>query len=80
MTERFSIRYKENRVICNCRKLNFKGVKVSEDGMKVRLVVDNLRKNYIHEINVSGFSAKDSGLPVLHPVAYYTLNNISKGD
>lgn len=63
----------------NEEKLNFKGVKVSDDGLKVRLVVDNLRRHYIHEINVSGIRSGDRGLAVLHPVAYYTLNNIPEG-
>ncbi len=58
--------------------LAIKGVKVSDDLMKVRIVVDNLRQYYVHEIIVHGIRSKD-GLPVLHPVAYYTLNNIPDG-
>ncbi|MEO5976711.1 MAG: c-type cytochrome [Chryseolinea sp.] len=58
----------------NEEKLAIKGVKVSEDGKKVRLVIDNIRQYYLHEINVSGIRSA-SGLPVLHPTAYYTLNN-----
>lgn len=60
------------------QKLNIRGVKVSEDRMKVRLVVDNLRQYFIHEIQIAGIRS-ESGLPVLHPVAYYTLNNIPDG-
>ena len=48
--------------------------------MKVRLVVDNLRPFYLHEIAVVGVRAKDSKLPVLHNVAYYTLNAIPEGE
>ncbi|MEP6734316.1 MAG: c-type cytochrome [Chryseolinea sp.] len=59
----------------NEEKLAIKGVKVSEDGKKVRLVIDNIRQYYLHEINVSGIRSA-SGLPVLHPTAYYTLNNL----
>ncbi len=62
----------------NDEKLNIKGVKVSEDGMKVRVVIDNLKQYYLHEINVAGIRSKD-GLPVLHNTAYYTLNNIPEG-
>ena len=62
----------------NDEKLSIKGVKVSEDGMKVRVVIDNLRPYYLHEINVAGIRSKD-GLPVLHNNAYYTLNNIPDG-
>jgi len=62
----------------NEEKLNIKGVKVSADGMKVRVVIDNLRQYYLHELHVGGIRSKD-GLPVLHPTAYYTLNNIPEG-
>lgn len=62
----------------NEAKLNVKGVKVSEDLMKVRIVIDKPRQFYVHEIQVTGIRSKD-GLPVLHPVAYYTLNNIPEG-
>jgi cytochrome c551/c552 len=62
----------------NEEKLAIKGVKVSDDGMKVRVVIDNSRQYYIHELNVEGIRSKD-GVPVLHPVAYYTLNNIPAG-
>ena len=62
----------------NDEKLVIKGVKVSEDGMKVRVVIDNLKQYYLHEINVAGIRSKE-GLPVLHNTAYYTLNNIPDG-
>jgi len=60
-------------------RLSIKGVKVSDDGMRVRLLVENLRQYYIHEINVSGLQSSN-GLQVLHPTAFYTLNNIPEGD
>jgi len=63
----------------NIEPLKIKGVKVSDDGMKVRVVVDNLRQYYLHELNVSGIRST-SGLSVLHSNAYYTLNNIPDGD
>jgi cytochrome c551/c552 len=62
----------------NEEKINVKGVKVSDDLTKVRLVIENPRQYYIHEIRVSGILSQE-GLPVLHPVAYYTLNNIPEG-
>jgi Cytochrome c551/c552 len=62
----------------NEEKLAIKGVKVSEDGKKVRVVVDNLRRYYVHEIIVQGIRSTE-GKSVLHPVAYYTLNNIPEG-
>lgn len=60
-------------------KLNIKGVKVSDDGLKVRVVVDNMRQYYIHQFDVPGIRAQENALRVLHPTAYYTLNNIPEG-
>ncbi|SDD19816.1 Uncharacterized copper-binding protein, cupredoxin-like subfamily [Mucilaginibacter pineti] len=54
---------------------------VSEDGLKVRLVIDSLREKYIHEIRVDDkVTSVEGNTPLLHPVAYYTLNNIPEGD
>jgi len=64
----------------NEEKLNIKGVKVADDGLKVRLWVDNLRQYYLHEIAVAGIRSKESKLPVLHNIAYYTLNAIPEGE
>jgi cytochrome c551/c552 len=61
------------------QKLVIKGVKVSLDGMKVRLVTDNLRQYYLHEINAEGIRSAD-GQALLHGKAYYTLNNIPDGE
>lgn len=52
---------------------------VSEDGLKVRLVADSLREKYIHEIKVEGVVSVADKENLLHPVAYYTLNNIPEG-
>ncbi|MEQ8469925.1 MAG: hypothetical protein RIC35_02000 [Marinoscillum sp.] len=65
--------------VINNEPLKIKGVKVSEDGLKVRVVVENLRQYYVHEINTPGIKSM-GGLPVLHPRAYYTLNSIPKGE
>jgi cytochrome c551/c552 len=64
----------------NEQKLTIKGVKVSEDGMRVRLVIDNLREYYLHEISIAGIRSKVGALPLLHNTAYYTLNAIPEGD
>lgn len=58
--------------------LAIKGVLVSEDGLKVRLVVDGLKEGYIHEINAVGIKSKE-GMDLLHSVGYYTLNQIPAG-
>ena len=57
-----------------------KGIKVSDDGMKARLVVDNLRRKFIHEIQANGVRSKEGGMGLLHPSAYYTLNEIPEGE
>lgn len=63
----------------NPERCEVKGVKVSEDGTKVRLIVDNLRQYYIHNISVEGVREKDFFYTAVHPNAYYTLNNIPDG-
>lgn len=52
---------------------------VSEDARRVRLVAENLRRGYIHELRIPHLRAA-SGEPLLHEVAYYTLNRIPQGD
>lgn len=59
--------------------LNVKGLKVSEDGMKVRLLVEGLRDHFIHEIKADGVKDGD-GKGLLHSTAFYTLNNIPAGE
>lgn len=56
-----------------------KGVKVSEDGMKARILVDNMRRYHIHTISLDGVRARDNSYSLVHPTAYYTLNNIPAG-
>ncbi|MEO5999977.1 MAG: hypothetical protein ABIQ00_25125 [Chitinophagaceae bacterium] len=56
-----------------------KGVKVSEDGMKARIIVDNLRKYYIHTIMLEGIREQENSYSLIHPTVYYTLNNIPEG-
>ncbi|MCB1234990.1 MAG: hypothetical protein KDM91_07950 [Verrucomicrobiae bacterium] len=48
---------------------------VAKDGKSLRLRVEPLTKGHVHELHARGLrSAK--GLPLLHDVAYYTLNEI----
>ncbi|WP_349527798.1 c-type cytochrome [Reichenbachiella sp. MALMAid0571] len=62
----------------NLEEAKVKGVKVSDDGLKVRIVMDNMRQFYVHEFNLEG--VKDAeGTGILHPSFYYTLNNIPEG-
>jgi glucose/arabinose dehydrogenase len=48
---------------------------VSEDARRVRLVVAGRRPLYVHELIAHGLRS-ESGRPLLHPQAYYTLNQI----
>jgi azurin len=54
-------------------------LEIAEDGMSVRLYVDGLREGYINEIRAEGVMSSD-GLSLLHPVGYYTLNNLPEGE
>jgi len=48
---------------------------VGADNKSVRLTFDKLTKGHIHELHLDGVKSA-AGNPVLHPVAYYTLNEI----
>ena len=50
---------------------------VAADNKSVRLVIDGLLADRIHELTSSGVKSVD-GLPLLHKEAYYTLNRIPK--
>ncbi|NLR82157.1 hypothetical protein HGH91_26300 [Chitinophaga eiseniae] len=63
----------------NTEKLTIKGVQVSPDGMKVRLVIDGLRQYYIHKLSLNGIRAQENAYSLVHPDVYYTLNNIPDG-
>jgi cytochrome c551/c552 len=65
--------------IINQEDTPLRGVIVSDDRMKVRLVMNNIRQGYIHQVMASGL-LNDEGQPLLHDVAYYTLNEIPTGD
>lgn len=66
--------------IINTNELAIKGISVSEDGLRARIVIDPaaLRKGYIHELKAEGVQSTD-GLSLLHNIGYYTLNEIAGG-
>ena len=64
----------------NKEALPIKGVKVSADGMTARIVVDDLRKYYIHQLTLEGVRDTEGSYSLVHPIAYYTLNNIPTGE
>lgn len=55
-----------------------KAILISDDHTKVRLVLDEARRFYIHEIKPKGVKDANGEL-LLHDVGYYTLNNIPVG-
>lgn len=57
-----------------------KGVKLSSDGKRVRIVMDGLRKYFVHELNLEGIRSANTYYSLIHPTVYYTLNNIPDGD
>ena len=50
-------------------------VEVGPDNKSVRLVIDKLQEGHVHELHLDGVRSA-TGKPLLHPVAYYTLNYI----
>jgi azurin/glucose/arabinose dehydrogenase len=67
--------------VINSEEIAIKGVVVSDDGLKARVVVNpaDLRRGYIHELKAEGVLAYE-GMPLLHNVGYYTLNEIAGGE
>ncbi|WP_247232906.1 plastocyanin/azurin family copper-binding protein [Telluribacter sp. SYSU D00476] len=67
--------------IINAKEMTIKGILLSDDGLRARLVVDSdsLRKGYIHELKAEGVKSAD-GLSLLHTFGYYTLNEIASGE
>ena len=57
------------------RQLTIESAEVDDDHTTVRLVVSGLRELFVHELHVDGIRSQ-TGEPVLHPRAYYTLNQI----
>lgn len=49
---------------------------VAKDGKSVRLRLSPLTKGHIHELHLDGVRSAAAQQPLLHPVAYYTLNEI----
>jgi azurin len=66
--------------VINPGRCPIKGIRVAEDGMKVRLVLDSLRQYYIHEVKASGVLSASENWPLLHDAGYYTLNEIPEGE
>jgi len=57
------------------KRIDIKQVNVSDDRKSVRLILNGLRPLHVHELDAEGLRSED-GQPLLHPDAYYTLNQI----
>lgn len=56
------------------------GAKLSDDGLRVRLVIDGMREGYVHAIKPDGVLSAQENIPLLHSSGYYTLNQIPAGE
>jgi glucose/arabinose dehydrogenase len=54
---------------------NITSITVGPNLQSVRLVIEGLQRGHIHEVRAAGLRSADD-LPLLHDVAYYTLNYI----
>lgn len=59
------------------RDPTIKSATVGADGLSVRLVVSELTVGHVHELSLNNVTSGE-GEPVLHPLAYYTLNYLPK--
>ncbi|GAB3918692.1 plastocyanin/azurin family copper-binding protein [Larkinella terrae] len=78
-----SFTYKYHRIygspVEDARPVPIRGVVVSDNGLKVRIVADTvLREGYVHEVKAEGLKSA-AGLSLLHNTGYYTLNHIAPG-
>lgn len=55
------------------RPVPIQAVAVSEDRQSVSLAIEGLQKGRVYELHLDGIKSQD-GDTVLHPEAYYTLN------
>ncbi len=77
----FTYKYHHNygSPIIHNRNRKIIGIVPSEDGRKVKLVLDSLLEGYIHEIKLSGIESVESKA-LLHNFAFYTMNAIPQGN
>ncbi|GIW79559.1 MAG: hypothetical protein KatS3mg105_1366 [Gemmatales bacterium] len=55
---------------------NITKITVSQDQRTVRLYIDKLQRGHVHELHLNGVRSQKENLPLLHRIAYYTLNYI----
>lgn len=49
---------------------------VAEDGLSLKIKVEPMTKGHVHELHSDGLKSVEGGHGLLHPQAYYTLNEI----
>lgn len=59
------------------QQLNIQSATLSPDHLSVNLTINGLRETFVHELHLPGLRNTTAN-PLLHPVAYYTLNQIPK--
>ncbi len=64
-----------NRLACPIRR-----VQVAPDRKSVRLGAICLRAGYVHEIKAPGVRSAEGAEALVHPIAYYTLNELPDGE
>jgi azurin len=62
--------------VINLNKRIIKAIKVADDKLSVRIVLDSLKLGEIYEVNLPGVKNTE-GQNLLHTVGYYTLNQIN---
>lgn len=75
----YMYRYDYGSPVIEQEPAEVQGLQISDDGRQVRLVVDNMREKYIHEVKL-GELLSANGIPLLHDTGYYTLNHIPEGN
>lgn len=78
----FTYQYHHNygSPVINQHGRSIKAIEISEDHLKVRLVLDSMKLGYIHEIRAEGIRSADSSFALLHNYGYYTLNRLPDND
>lgn len=64
--------------IVDLKDSQVRAIHLSEDGFSARLVLNEMRAGYIYQINTDGLLSIE-GKRILHPEAYYSLNQIPEG-
>lgn len=77
----FDYRYhqKYGSEVYDKEECEIQGIRISEDGLTVRLILSGIREGYIHEIKCAGLKS-DADTPLLHDFGYYSLNAIPSGE